>query len=207
VDAANSNLSAENLLIELESGVNNFALLGTAVTNFLPATETRRFYYVYYSASNDASSIKFFNIQADGIYGPYDVVTISHNNNPNSIRFRPAEVEIASDLSMIAFTNSKSGSHLQNNNSNDVTIVHLNPATGYLNTSQGNNGFTYIDLGPQNSLYDVYLGPEFDATMQNLYVTKHNTGLYSYNLSTGVADEIAGTEYISNSQLELSSIL
>lgn len=204
VDAKNSNLSSENLLIELESGVNNFALLGTAVTDFLPATETRRFYYVYYSASNDASSVKFFNIQDDGIYGPYDVVTINHNNNPNSIRFRPAEVEVSSDLSMIAFTNSKSGSHIQNNNTNDVTIVHLNPATGYLNTSQGTNGFTYIDLGPQNSIFDVYLGLEFDAAMQNLYVTRHNTGLYRYNMSTGVADEISGTSVISNSQLELS---
>ena len=199
----NSYLSSETELLTLEYGINNGrnVVAAASLSGFIPGTQTRRLYLVYYREINATSYIKFFNINysdANGatIDGPYNVATTT------SRTYEPCEVEVSSDFSKIAFTRPKYQWDAGGNNTNDLTIVHLNPSTGYLNTSLGTNGYTYVDLGPANSLNDHYIGLEFSPDNNIIYVTCQGTGLYQYNIGSNTSFYINGTGIIGSSQLE-----
>ncbi len=193
--SSNNNIIQESL----GEGIAYTGSVGIAATDFLGTTDNRRLYYVWYSDDEEESKIEFFDVTPNGISGPNTVCTFTNNSK----YFEPSEVEISPDNSMLVFTRPKYLANVNDDNSNDLTIVHLNPSTGYLNTSQGVNGFTYVDLGPSNSIFDKYMGVEFSANAEYIYVTRHGTGLYEYELSTGISTQIGNTSLIANSQLEL----
>jgi len=193
VDPNNSSLSTAQQLIDFGYYSINSANLGIAVTNFIGDTENRRLYYVFYSDDDGASEIGFFQITPSGITGPNVIATTSFKV------FEACEVEVSSDFSMLAFTRSKL---FTDDPTNDITIVHLNPATGYVNTSLGTNGYTYIDISPYNSTSDHYIGLEFSPDKSYIYATRQGTGLYQYNIGSNQVSFINGTGVIGSSQLE-----
>ncbi len=178
----------------VDSSIDHSASMGIAVTDFISGTNHRRLYLVYYSSTDEESFIKFFDVSPTGISGPYNVVSYSNNYK----LFEPCEVEISRDMSKLAFTRPKYLANTLLDNSNDITIVNLNPSTGYL----GTGGIVYKDLGPTNSVLDSYIGLEFTANSQELFITRHNVGLIRYNLLTDQVTTISNTTEISNSQLE-----
>jgi len=175
------------------------AIMGIAATDFLPGTNTRRLYLVTFNEDTYMSQIVFFNVSPNAITGPYTVSSVYGQNNP----FEPCEVEISKDNSKLVFTRNKAFGYVGYSNTNDVTIVHLHPSSGYRNTSLGTNGYTYVDLGPTNSRYDHYVGVEFSANLADLYVTQAGVGLHRYNFGTQIGTQISGTDSIANSQLEM----
>jgi hypothetical protein len=191
--------TSNNLLTLGRTSVCKGVMIGIAATDFLPGTNTRRLYVVYFDRETLMSEIKFYTISPTAISGPYSVGSKYDWNNP----FEPCEVEISSDRSKLVFTRNKYYQNTLNTNTNDVTIVHL-LSTGYRNTAAGSNGYTYVDLGPANSTTDYYVGVEFSADLAYLYVTRVGDGLYRYNLNTQViTDYNTSTLPIANSQLEM----
>ena len=151
-------------------------------------------YYSYYSETHGNNEIKFFNVTPTGITGPHSVGTPVH-------LVEASEMEISSDMSKLIYVRPKK--FLEQYNVNDLTIVHLNPTTGYLNTSLGSSGYTYVDISTQSSSSDQYLGVEFDALEENIYVTKKGGGAYRYNLNLSTTNYVSGAGLINESQLEL----
>jgi len=103
-----------------DSSVNHAASMGIAITDFIPGTNHRRLYLVYYSWTHQESFVKFFDVGPDGITGPYNVVTYTNNYK----LFEPCEVEISRDMSKLAFTRPKYFSNALLDNSNDIISVY-----------------------------------------------------------------------------------
>lgn len=194
IDAEHQIIGSSQVIFGSEYGEVNSASLALAVTDFIPNTNTRRLYYSYYSETHGNNEIKFFNVTPTGITGPHSVGTPVH-------LVEASEMEISSDMSKLIYVRPKK--FLEQYNVNDLTIVHLNPTTGYLNTSLGSSGYTYVDISTQSSSSDQYLGVEFDALEENIYVTKKGGGAYRYNLNLSTTNYVSGAGLINESQLEL----
>lgn len=200
-NSTNSGIYSESnsILTLLRGSSCQGALIGIAATDFLPGTNTRRLYAVYYDDATSISKILFYTVSPTGISEPNVVGTAYGHNNP----FEPCEVEISSDNSKLVFTRNKMYQWEGSTNTNDVTVVHL-LSTGFRNTGVGTNGYTYIDLGPVNSTNDYYVGVEFSHDMADLYVTGTGAGLYRYNFSSQIKTLLPGTVAIACSQLEMA---
>lgn len=147
------------------------------------------------AGNNLRTSVRRFNISSNSIGGN----TVIWQSNTGTVD--PAEADISPDGTMLAFSNMKWGSF--SSSSPGITILHINPTTGDLNTLMGNNGVS--SFNPTNLASGQYTGIEFSADNAFLYFGERNGGIRRLTIATGVVTNvIPGTNSPSygNSQLE-----
>ncbi|MEA1873523.1 MAG: hypothetical protein U9N51_03710, partial [Bacteroidota bacterium] len=176
------------------SGINMGANIGMAVSDFVPGTNNRRIYVVYREGlSSGISKILRYDLTPNGLSAP---ITLASNT---SKFWEPAEVELSANMDNLYFVRPKKFAHVNGDNSNDITIVPLDPATGNLD-----GPIVEYDLEQQNSIYDYYIGIELDANENYAYVVKEDEKILKVDLSDGdvtpLYDQDGFNEF--NTQLE-----
>lgn len=103
------------------------------------------------------------------------------------------ELELSHDGSMLAFSNGFRGK---------ICVIHLNPATGTLNTALGTAGVSMYSMPASSSAYGI----EFTPDGSRIYVSdNYSTGIRYLTLSSGVVSGvISGTANWGSSYLELA---
>lgn len=110
---------------------------------------------------------------------------------PNNFDIIIGESELASDRSMIAFTDVSNAY---------INLIHLDPLNGDVDINQGNNGLTQYTM-PFNSSYGI----EFTDNNERLYVSGgFNEGIRFIDLNAGIISSvITGSEILGGSLIEL----
>jgi len=185
-----SDFDSETIL----SGISKEANVGMAVSDFIPGTYNRRIYVVYREGfSSGISKILRYDLTPNGLSTP---VTLASNT---SKYWEPAEVELSANMDNLYFVRPKKFAHVNGDNSNDITVVPLDPATGNINGS-----ITEYDLEQQNSIYDHYIGIELDANENYAYVVKEDEKMLKVDLSNGNTTDLDDIDDFNefNTQLE-----
>jgi hypothetical protein len=108
--------------------------------------------------------------------------------------YNPVEIDLSHDGRLLAITNA-------DNFEDEATILHLNPTTGNLDLTMGDNntGVTNFTMAGPIS------GVEFRPNNQELFLSVSGTGIVRRDLITNTNSTILSSEIYGNSQIELAS--
>jgi|GEM_PF-5949407 len=169
--------------------------IGSIAVSKLLSNNTRNVYFVGSEAYTSGSVIKS-TLDANGITSP---VVIHSTTTAND--FSTSQVVISRNQEMLAFANLKKpiGTPV-----NDVTLIHLDPLTGNINTNLGVNGITGYNL--PGIVDQAYSGIAFSPDNTKLLVGAVGVGVYWIDIATGTVSPtiITGTNTFGTSQLAVS---
>lgn len=137
------------------------------------------------------NTIKKYLVSPAGITFVNNIYTSASLNG-----FTAVEMELSHDGTQLA---------IADNEGNQVVLFHLNPLTGNLISTAGNNsnGTSSFTI-PSSS--NKLTGVEFSPNGNNLFVGSYSDGIFNVNLLAGSVSPsiIAGSSNYGNSQLELA---
>ncbi|MCC5924843.1 MAG: hypothetical protein JJT77_13755, partial [Crocinitomicaceae bacterium] len=141
--------------------------------------------------NQSTSQILKYEVSSSGINLVSTILTDTQFNNVQSL-----ELELSEDRTKLAFANS---------NGNKAYVIHLNPLTGDLNPTAGNQGNGVSEFTIPSSS-NMLTGVEFSPSGENLFIGSKDDGIFfvEINSSTVSNNPIVGSDDYGNSYLELA---
>lgn len=166
--------------------------VGSFAVSKLNSNNERHIYFVG-SEAEDLGSVLKCTLDANDIV--YDGVIYSTTSADD---FSTSQVVISRNQEMLAWASLKK---IAGTPVNDVTLIHLDPLTGAINTSLGTNGITFFDL--PGSTFQSYTGIEFSPDNTKLLVGALNLGVFWIDLGSSAVSSLIvnGSAALGNSQL------
>lgn len=206
-DRYNTNYATVDMTLNSNNGgLSNFGIEFESCTHVsggqlavgpLVASGTKR--YLYKAGFNPCGmDILKFEVTATGI-GAQTTVYTDYPVPCTGFDVNAAELDLSHDGSMLAFANQETGS-----TTTDVMIFHLDPSTGNLLPTAGNqgNGTSIFSIPGSNN---KFTGIEFSPNGANLFVGQENIGIHHIDVTTGsLITTFSGSSSYGNSQIELA---